>query len=210
MLSLRQITARTCEEVLAVELAEKIGGGLMTFARIALEAAGNQVAIGIAALAELGYDVVEATGARPDAVETVEADAAVASLNGFAKKLGGEEVELLNIVRLQQSRGPVRQRGTWGTVVMQGGWGKGCSERRANEVRVKDFDQVAVSGSLDQADSAPLDEPAQCLSPGPLLTPGPRARPSACSSPSPAPPARLATPVSAPGADISCANSEDS
>jgi hypothetical protein len=55
------------EAVFAIKLTEKVGGGFIALLRIAFEAAGNEVAIGIAAGAELGDDVIEATGASPQA-----------------------------------------------------------------------------------------------------------------------------------------------
>lgn len=75
------------EAVLAIELTEKVGSRLMALARIAFEAAGNEIAIGIAAGAELRDDVVEAAGAWLQTTETVEAKTAVASMNGLAERL---------------------------------------------------------------------------------------------------------------------------
>src|SRR5437879_5470067 len=45
---------------LAVESAQKIPGRTVTLARVAFDAAGNQVAVGIASEAHSGHDVVEA------------------------------------------------------------------------------------------------------------------------------------------------------
>src|SRR5215471_3917868 len=45
------------EAAVAEEPAEKIGGGTFAFQRIAFEAAGNQVAVGVAARLSAGHDV---------------------------------------------------------------------------------------------------------------------------------------------------------
>ena len=51
------------DAALAVQPAKKIGGGTLSFERIAFEAGGNQVAIGVAPRPDTGHDVVEALDA---------------------------------------------------------------------------------------------------------------------------------------------------
>jgi hypothetical protein len=84
------------EPVLAIEGAEKIGGGLSAFVGVAFETAGDEVAKRIAAGAELGNDVVQAADARLEATEAVEAEMAIAEVNGFAERRSGEEIERLD------------------------------------------------------------------------------------------------------------------
>ena len=81
------------EAAIAVERAEKVGGGLFSFLGIAFEAAGNQVAVGIAAGLDTGLDVVEALGVRVGAAETIKTVAAFAEVDGVAQGAGLEEVE---------------------------------------------------------------------------------------------------------------------
>jgi hypothetical protein len=72
------------EAALAVEAAEKIGGGTLAFERIAFEAGGNQVAIGVAPRPGAGHDVVEALDARVGAAQTIETMPALAEMDGLA------------------------------------------------------------------------------------------------------------------------------
>jgi hypothetical protein len=69
---------------LAVEPAEKIGGGTFAFERIAFEAGGNQVAIGVAPGPDAGHDVVEALDAGLGAAQTIKTMAAFAEVDGLA------------------------------------------------------------------------------------------------------------------------------
>jgi hypothetical protein len=81
------------QAALAVEPAEKVGGGALTLERIAFEAGGNQVAIGIVAGLDAGYDVVEALDAGVGAAQTIKTMAAFAEVDGLAQGAGLEEVE---------------------------------------------------------------------------------------------------------------------
>ena len=56
----------------------------MGFARIALDAAGDEVAIGVAAEMHLGDDMVEALGAFFEAAQAVEASEALPGIDGAA------------------------------------------------------------------------------------------------------------------------------
>ncbi len=81
----------------AVEPAEKMGGGTLSFERIAFEAGGNQVAIGVAPRPGAGHDVVEALDARVGAAQTIKAMAAFAEVDGLAQGAGLEEVEVFQV-----------------------------------------------------------------------------------------------------------------
>src|SRR2546428_13809940 len=59
------------QAALAVEPAEKIGGGTLSFKRIAFETRGNQVAIGVSSRPDARHDVVEAPDARVGAAPTI-------------------------------------------------------------------------------------------------------------------------------------------
>jgi hypothetical protein len=61
------------QATLAEEAAQKVCGGPLRFARIALHTAGDEVAIGVAAGMHSGDDVVEAPGRFLEATQAVEA-----------------------------------------------------------------------------------------------------------------------------------------
>jgi hypothetical protein len=85
------------EATLAVEPAEKIGGGTLAFERIAFEAGGNQVAVGVVPRFDAGHDVVEALDARVGKAQTIETMAAFAEVDGLAQGAGFEEVEVFEV-----------------------------------------------------------------------------------------------------------------
>src|SRR5882724_10353187 len=89
------------EAALAVEPAEKIGGGTLSFERIAFEAGGNQVAIGVAPGPDAGHDMVEALDARVGAAQTIKTMAAFAEVDGLAQGAGLEEVEIFQVGELR-------------------------------------------------------------------------------------------------------------
>ena len=85
------VELRGGQAALAVEPAEKIGGGTLSFERIAFEAGGNQVAIGVVSGPGAGHDVVEALDARVGAAQTIKTMAAFAEVDGLAEGTGLEE-----------------------------------------------------------------------------------------------------------------------
>jgi hypothetical protein len=74
------------QAALAVEPAEKTGGGTLAFERIAFETAGNQVAVGVVPGLDAGHDVVEALNARVGAAQTIKTMAAFAEVDGLASR----------------------------------------------------------------------------------------------------------------------------
>src|SRR6266851_8305990 len=76
----------------AVESAQKIPGRTVALARVAFDAAGNQVAVGIASEAHAWHDVVEALHVSRSAAKTIKASAAFAIVNGFAERPGFQEI----------------------------------------------------------------------------------------------------------------------
>jgi len=89
------------QAALAIEPAEKIGGGTLAFERIVFEAGGNQVAIGVAPGPDAGHDVVEALDTRVGAAETIKTMAAFAEVDGLAEGAGLEEVEVFQVEGLR-------------------------------------------------------------------------------------------------------------
>ena len=80
------------QAALAEERAQKMPGRTVALARIAFDAAGNQVAVGIASEAHAWHDVVEALDVSGSAAEAVEAGAAFAIVNGFAERPALQEI----------------------------------------------------------------------------------------------------------------------
>src|SRR6266852_6846347 len=80
------------EAALAVESAQKVRDRTVALARVAFDAAGNQVAVRIASEAHAGHDVVEAPHVSGSAAKTVKASAAFAIVNGFAERPGFQEI----------------------------------------------------------------------------------------------------------------------
>jgi hypothetical protein len=92
-----RVEFRGGQAAVAEEPAEKIGGGTFAFERIAFEATGNQVAVGIASALGAGRDVIEALGARVGAAQTIKTASAFAEVNGLTQGAGLQEVELLKV-----------------------------------------------------------------------------------------------------------------
>src|SRR6266851_2528964 len=93
------------QAALAVEPAEKIGGGTLAFERIAFETGRNQVAIGVVPGPGAGHDVVKALDARVGAAETIKTMAAFAEVDGLAQGAGLEEVEVFQVRGLRHAGG---------------------------------------------------------------------------------------------------------
>src|SRR5215470_11745759 len=80
------------QATLTVEHAQKIRGRTLALARVAFEAARNQVAVGVASVAHPWHNVVEAPHVSGSAAKAVKAGAAFALVNGFAELPGFHEV----------------------------------------------------------------------------------------------------------------------
>lgn len=85
------------ETLLAVEPAEEIACGEFAFLRIALDAAGNEVAVRIASELNERNDVIEALLRRSEAAETIKTETTFARVNGLAKRIGLQEVRVIEI-----------------------------------------------------------------------------------------------------------------
>src|SRR5260370_41001508 len=82
-----------------------MGGGTLALERIAFEAGGNQVAIGVAPRPDAGHDVVEALDARVGAAQAIKTVAAFAEVDGLAQGAGLEEVEAFEVEGLRGAGG---------------------------------------------------------------------------------------------------------
>jgi hypothetical protein len=131
---------------LAVEPAEKIGGGTLAFERITFEAGGNQVAIGVVPRFDAGHDVVEALDARVGAAQTIKTMAAFAEVDGLAQGAGLEEVEFFQVGGLRLAGGAVD--------------GDGTGAKAANLIGQEHVNDVAGFAATDEAERTEDDEAA--------------------------------------------------
>jgi len=136
----------------AVEGAKKILCRGFAFLGVALHATRNEVAVGIAPHAGKGHDMVEAARAGGEPAQTIEAEAAVARVNGGAPRLRLQEIHLLDV----------------GGALLTGQAGAGNFSRLwgANLAGQADLDHVTRSGAFDQAQSALGNEAAHGLARG--------------------------------------------
>src|SRR6266571_5724159 len=94
------------QAALAVERAQKIPGRAVGLARVAFDAAGNQVAVGVASEARAWNDVVEALHMSGSAAKAVKASAAFAIVNGLAERPGFQEIRGFERRGRRLPRGP--------------------------------------------------------------------------------------------------------
>ncbi len=134
------------EAALAVEPAEKIGGGTLAFERIAFETRGNQVAIGVVSRLDAGHDVVEALDARVGAAQTIETMAAFAEVDGLAQGAGLEEVEVFQAWGLRLAGGAAD--------------GDGAGATAANLIGQEHANDVAGFAATDEAERTEDNEAA--------------------------------------------------
>lgn len=142
---------------LAAEGAEKIVGGGFAFLGVALGAAGDEVAVRVLSSAGERDDVVEAAGARGELGQAVEAEAAVARMNGRAARFRSQEIRLLDAGGAWTAGEATRHRS-----VRSGG---------VNLVWQKNLDHVARAGAFEEAKSALLDESTHRLARGSFREP---------------------------------------
>ena len=96
-------SAKACAEVLggqaalAEEVAQKISGREVSLARVAVQAAGNQVAVRIAPTRRLRHDVIQAVGPAGRPAQTVKARAPFAGVDGLAQAAGSQEIRFFNV-----------------------------------------------------------------------------------------------------------------
>jgi hypothetical protein len=141
------------QAAVAEEPAEKIVGGTFAFEGIAFEAAGNQVAVGVAPCLCAGHDVIEALGARVGAAQAIETASTFAEVNGLAQGAGLQEVELLEVNRRVDGAG--RMRG-----VTDGESARTCGGNLIGEAHL---DDVPGFAAMDDAERANDDQAAHRL-----------------------------------------------
>jgi len=139
----------------AVEGAQKIRGRVVALAGIALDAAGNQVAVGIAAEARARDDVVDALHVAGSAAEAVKAGAAFAIVNGLAERPSTEEIGGLE----RRGRRVTRSGGGAILAILTGA-------ERANLPGQAHLDEVAGFAAFEEAESSQLVEAADGLAHG--------------------------------------------
>jgi len=81
----------------AIEGAQKIFGGGCSLLRVAFDAAGNEIAVGIAASADMRDDMVEDSPTSDKPPQTIKAQAALARMNGLAPAADLQEIHLLEV-----------------------------------------------------------------------------------------------------------------
>jgi hypothetical protein len=144
------------QAAVAEEPAEKIGRATFAFQGVAFEAAGNQVAVGVATCLCAGHDVIEALGARVGAAQAIETVAAFAEMDGLAQGAGLEEVELLQV------GGEVARTGQVHGIAHEDSAGTSG----ANFIGEADRDDVAGLAAMDEAERAENDEAADGFADG--------------------------------------------
>jgi len=134
------------EAALAVEPAEKISGGAIPFLGVALQTAGDEVAIGIAAEGHAWDDVIEAANQRRKPTQAVETASAFSHMDGAAQSPGLQEV-LLEVEAARTGPG-VAAAG----LPVAGG---------TNFVGQAHLDDMAGFATFEQAQNAVADQTAQ-------------------------------------------------
>ena len=137
---------------LAVEGAQKVFCGRFAFLGVALDAAGDEITVGIAAHAGKWHDMVEAADAGGEPAQTIKAEARVARVNRRAPRFGLEEIHLLDagdlLLRGHASHSSIRRGG-------------------ADLAWQADFDHVTSSVAFDQAQRTLSNEAAYRVAYGP-------------------------------------------
>jgi hypothetical protein len=146
-----RVELRGGDAALAIEPAEKIGGGTVAFEGIAFEAGRDQVPVGIAASFDAGHDVIEAVDAGVRAAQAIEAVAALAEVDGLAEGAGAQEVEMAQVSGLG-----VRRAG-------KAGWAASGEDARtasAHFIGQAHLDDMAGFAAMDESESTEDDEAA--------------------------------------------------
>jgi hypothetical protein len=147
--------------LLAVEAAEEIARGPFAFLRVALDATGDEVAIGIAAELDTRHDMIETLLRWGKPAQAVKTEATFAGVDGLAKRASLQEVGIL-----ETEGGCLGVRCAGGAVgdgVVAGpglGLTRAAGGCGANLVRQADLDEMTSFGAFDQAQSAESHEAA--------------------------------------------------
>ncbi len=141
------------QAALAVEPAQKLLGGALRLVGVAIEAARDEVAEGIAAEVRLRDDVVEAPSLGNEPAQTIEAAAAFAGVDGAAERTGLEEIGL-------------REAGTAGSSGGAAGCGFGSAHSANFLGQPHTNDVVGLATALDQAQHAARNQAPHRLASG--------------------------------------------
>lgn len=133
-----------------VEGAEIVGGGVFLLGGVALHAATDEVAVGIASPFHARHDVVEALHADGDAAKAIEALAAFTVVDGLTERARLHEVQFFEIGRAAHGA--------------QGKAGRhGAAAETANFSGQARLNEMTLLGALDQAQDSMFDEAAHGL-----------------------------------------------
>jgi len=136
----------------AIEAAQKIFGGSFSLQRVAFDAAGNEILVGIAPPAGKRDDMVEDAPTSDEPPQTIKAQAALARMNGLAPAAHLQEIHLLEV-------GPAGPLG-------EAGGHRALGRCGVYLVGQEDFDHVASQGAVDQAQGALGGETAHGVASG--------------------------------------------
>ena len=125
----------------AIEAAQKIVRCGFSFLGVALDAAGDEIAIGIAPAADMRDDVVEAAHSGGELAQAIEAKAALTRVNGLAAAFALQEIDLF-----QANAGAAGLAG-------QASGHDSAGDRGRNFIRQAHLDGMAGSRALDQTQS---------------------------------------------------------
>jgi len=138
----------------AKEGAQKIFGGRFSLLGVAFNAAGNEIAVGIAASTGSRDDVVEHSPTSDETPQAIKAMAALARMNGLTPAADLQEVQLLEVAAAWP---PGDARGHCALVR--------CG---VHLVRQQDFDQVTSLAAVHHAQGALGSEAAHGVASGPV------------------------------------------
>jgi hypothetical protein len=96
----------TGQAAFAVEPAEEILRAPLPFLRIAFQAGGDKVAVGIAPQLRTRHDVIEAPHRGCEPAQTVKAEPALPRVDGLPQRLGLHKIDLLEAGCVRHSRLP--------------------------------------------------------------------------------------------------------
>ena len=111
------------QAALAVKASQKVGGGEVPLARVAVHAARNEIAVGIGPTLGDREDMVQAVVTAGSVAKTVEAEASFAGVDGQAKRTCSPEVQLFEI----RAAGRHRTGAEWSGCAAQSCCGKRTS-----------------------------------------------------------------------------------
>src|SRR5712691_742000 len=85
------------QAVLAIERSEKLFGGAFPLLRVAIQAARDEVTVGVAAGLRARHNVVDAPPFTSDGAQTIKAAALLAGVDGLAQGPRSQEILLLEV-----------------------------------------------------------------------------------------------------------------